>query len=317
MSNIAKYLRPGYDVFWRFAAERQEIYYKRLANEFICVTSDPILLKHRFTNPYRASDRVSQYLITNIQYDRHRDWEDVFARTMLFKFFNKISTWENLTDAVGDITVSTVFDPATLGVLDELSSDGPIYSAAYLIPPPPGKGPKTHRHVALLQRMLTDNLPEKIQEAPSLESVFACISSYESIGSFLAYQYTIDLNYTSYLDLCENDFVVAGPGSRRGLAKTFSVCGEKSDDYLFKWMAEKQHTEFERRALNWNGLWGRDLHLIDIQNLFCEVDKYTRLSNPELSEYAPGERIKQIYKPNPEPMTAWFPPKWGITQKST
>ena len=52
-----------YDQYWRFAAERQNIFYKRLTGQNDDLTGDAILNSYRFTNAYRASDRVSQFLI--------------------------------------------------------------------------------------------------------------------------------------------------------------------------------------------------------------------------------------------------------------
>ena len=47
--------------FWRFAAERQAIFFRRFHGEPCPWTDDTILQEHKFTNAYRASDRVSQY----------------------------------------------------------------------------------------------------------------------------------------------------------------------------------------------------------------------------------------------------------------
>ena len=65
-------------------------------------------------------------------------------------------------------------------------------------------------------------------------------------------------------------------------------------------------------------LFGRKLHAIDIQNVFCETDKYAREAHPEfniIKDEETGEkneRIKQPFKvtgPLPVPT---FPPKWGL-----
>ena len=50
---------------------------------------------------YRASDRVSQYLIRNVIYRHDQGPEEVFFRIMLFKLFNKIETWELLEEHSG------------------------------------------------------------------------------------------------------------------------------------------------------------------------------------------------------------------------
>src|SRR5438094_843323 len=57
---------PVYETYWRFAAERQRIFFSRLAGDPAPWTVDPILGSYKFTNAYRASDRVSQYLIRNV-----------------------------------------------------------------------------------------------------------------------------------------------------------------------------------------------------------------------------------------------------------
>lgn len=102
-------LKPSviYDTYWRFAAARQEIFFRRLEDGAFPWTSDQILAKYKFTNVYRASDRVSQYLIRNVIYrdDLPASADEVFFRIVLFKLFNKIETWTTLESALGPITL--------------------------------------------------------------------------------------------------------------------------------------------------------------------------------------------------------------------
>ena len=74
------------------------------------LTTDPVLTAHRFTNAYRASDRVSQYFISNVIYDQPRDWTDTFVRVLVFKVFNRIDTWEHLQASVDEVEVATLLD---------------------------------------------------------------------------------------------------------------------------------------------------------------------------------------------------------------
>ena len=60
---------PVFDTYWRFAAARQGLYEARLRGQPAPWTSDPILRRHRFTNCYRAADRVSQFLISQVIYE--------------------------------------------------------------------------------------------------------------------------------------------------------------------------------------------------------------------------------------------------------
>ena len=76
----------------KLAAERQQIYHRRVAGQAAPWTTDPILGRFRFTNAYRAADRVSQDLI-RIMYEGSQLAEDVVLRTLLYRFFNKPSTW--------------------------------------------------------------------------------------------------------------------------------------------------------------------------------------------------------------------------------
>src|SRR4051794_3952118 len=63
--------------YWKFAAERQSIFFRRLSDP-LPWTNDPILTKFKFTNAYRASDRVSQYLIKNVAYTGEQSPSELF-----------------------------------------------------------------------------------------------------------------------------------------------------------------------------------------------------------------------------------------------
>jgi len=75
-------------------------------------------------------------------------------------------------------------------------------------------------------------------------------------------------------------------------------------------MVERQEREFARLNLDFRGLWGRRLHAIDCQNLFCELDKYCRKARPQLT--SARKRIKARFAAHPEKMKLFFPPKWNL-----
>ena len=74
------------------------VFFRRLERRPPPWTDDPVLRAHKFTNAYRASDRVSQYLIRRVIYrdDLPDDPAEVVFRILLFKLFNRIETWELL-----------------------------------------------------------------------------------------------------------------------------------------------------------------------------------------------------------------------------
>jgi alpha-glutamyl/putrescinyl thymine pyrophosphorylase clade 1 len=302
-----------FDTYWRFAAARQAVYEARLAGAPAPWSDDPVLQTFRFTNVYRAADRVSQFLISNVIYDGEHDADDLVFRTLLFKLFNRIETWQRLEQAVGRLSWRT-FDPKHCGAaLDELAAAGPIYSPAYVIPPPRLGAPRKHRnHLRLLQVMMEDDLSGRVRKAGGLREIYDALATYPSIGRFLAFQFTIDLNYTPLTSFNEDDYIVAGPGAIDGIRKCFGPEAAGREESVIRFMVDAQDEQFARLGLPFGGLFGRRLHLIDAQNLFCEVDKYARVVHPEAQGRSGRNRIKQRFRPRAAQLTALFPPKWGL-----
>ena len=124
-----------YETYWRFASERQSIFFQRLAGEFPPWTNDPILRDYKFTNAYRVSDRVSQYLLRYVIYDGDHSPEEIFFRTLLFKTFNRIETWELLLSELGTISYADYAFEKIDRILSKAMQQGRrIYSAAYIMP---------------------------------------------------------------------------------------------------------------------------------------------------------------------------------------
>ena len=140
------------------------------------------------------------------------------------------------------------------------------------------------------------------------------LRSYPTIGDFLAYQYCIDINYIDFINFSESEFVVPGPGARNGIAKCFKDTHGLGEPDIIRSVTEAQAKEFESRELTFPDLWGRPLQLIDCQNLFCEIDKYSRVRFPELAGNG-RHRIKRMFRPQPTPIRYWYPPKWGINER--
>jgi hypothetical protein len=300
-----------FDTYWKFACRRQEAFMLRALGAPPPWTDDPIIAEHRFTNAYRASDRVSQYLIRHVIYAGEQTPEEIFFRTVLFKLFNRIHTWEELTRALGSVRWRDFSLPRAERALDAMWARTAIYSAAYIMPSPAFGAERKHtNHLRLLEHMMKDSAPAKVVGAGSLEEVFRILRGYPSLGDFLAFQLTIDLNYGPMLEFSEMDFVVAGPGARDGIRKCFGDTGGLSEADIIRFMTDLAPSEFERLGLEFRDLWGRPLQLIDCQNLFCEVDKYARVAHPEFSGNSGRTRIKQRFAPAGQPLPQWYPPKW-------
>jgi len=308
-----------YNSYWKFAAERQQVFFKRLEGCPPPWTDDPVLLVHKFTNAYRASDRVSQYLIRRVIYraDLPDDPVEVIFRIMVFKLFNKIETWELLENELGPLIYDDYSFKRYDRVLSRAMDRGDrIYSAAYIMPSGGSLGhARKHRnHLALIEQMIRTNLPARIANAASMREAFNIILAYPTIGDFLAYQFVTDINYSTVTNFTEMEFVVPGPGAIDGIRKCFSSIERMSEADVIKFMADRQEAEFARLGLEFRSLWGRRLQLIDCQNLFCEVDKYARVMHPEIAGLTGRSRIKQKFRPQQSTIDYWYPPKWGINE---
>ncbi|HGW4638364.1 putative DNA base hypermodification protein [Acinetobacter baumannii] len=320
-----KYLKsldtsPVYETYWKFACERQDIYFNRLSKKDLPWTEDPVLKIHKFTNAYRAADRVSQYLIKNVIYrdDLPNSAEEIFFRIMLFKLFNKIETWQLLEKKLGAITYKNYSFKTYDDIFQKaMESKTRIYSAAYIMPSGSssfGFSKKHQNHLQLLEMMMNDNLVGKLARITKMQQAFELMRSYPTLGDFLAYQFITDINYSELTDFSEMEFVIPGPGAKDGLKKCFKS-NNVNEQELIRFMANHQEQEFNRLGLHFQSLWGRPLQLIDCQNLFCEVDKYSRIVHPEIVGISGRTRIKQKYSCIRDLELPWFPPKWNINEK--
>lgn len=303
-----------YDTYWKTAAERQEIFYRKLRGDQPPYTNDPIFALYKFCNVYRASDRVSQFLIKEVIYKQPTNSEDALFRVFLFRLLNKNETWEKLVANIGEPSLKNFSAEKYATALESIRQAGePIYGNAFILCANKAFGfdVKHKNHLALLEQVFQkDNYVGQILKAKSLEDLFLTLRALPLIGDFMAYQLAIDFNYSEVFNFDENDFTVAGPGAVRGIKKCFQDTGEKSNAYIIKYMVENQEKEFKRLGLNFHNLFGRPMHAIDCQGWFCETDKYSRAKFPELTSNR--VRIKTKYQKTSKPLDLFYPPKWQL-----
>lgn len=307
-----------FDTFWYFAAERQEIFYKRFNGKQYPWTDDRILNKYKFTNSYRASDRVSQYLINKVIYNRKRSIKETFFRILVFKLFNKIETWELLEEKMNEIELAQ-YDFITYDDILHIAMNmgEKIYSAAYIMASGEsyfGQPKKHSNHLKLIELLIKDNVADKLANTKTMQGAYEILIQYPCIGPFLAYQLVTDINYSEITSYSEMEFVKAGPGAKDGIKKCFLNYEDYSEEDIIRYMVDNQENEFKRLGIIFKDLWGRKLQLIDCQNIFCEVDKYSRVAHPDIEGHTGRKRIKQTFKPKMGKIEYKYPPKWGINE---
>jgi len=309
--------RPGvYELYWKFAYERQKILDARLAGKPAPWTDDAILLQYKFCNTFRAADRVSQYMIRDVCYREEQNLpEDRLFQIVTFRIFSNIATWEMVLQYLGHAPVINDLETGTFEAALEHAkrTNGKLYTHAFILASPSVYGrPRKHlNHIELLRDMFVrHSLGATLLAAPSLEAVYNLLHDFPSIGNFMAYQIAIDLNYSAYINFSENDFTKAGPGALRGIQKVFLSTGGMTPEETIMWMVAHQDEEFARFGYDFKGLRGRKLHAIDCQNLFCETDKYCRQAVPGLA--SSRSKIKTTYAPTGKPVELFLPPKWNV-----
>jgi hypothetical protein len=308
--------REVYDAYWRLAAERQRILFARIEGAPQPWTADPILSAFKFCNAYRASDRVSQWLIREVIYaDGDFTPEDRLLRIVLARLFSKPETWQLLRDAHGEPSWRSFDHQGYTETLDRAFAEGQkLYTGAFILCATRafGHSRKHRNHLALVEHMIGErDLARSVARAASLRELVQELRSFPLLGPFMSYQLAIDINYSELCDFDESEYTVAGPGALRGIAKCFTDTAGLSEGQLIMWMTARQEQEFDRRGIDFRSLYGRRLQAIDIQNLLCEIDKYARAAFPELR--SARSRIKTRFTPSGPLPDPFYPPKWGLS----
>jgi hypothetical protein len=309
-----------YELYWHFAAERQRVFERRVMGHPWPWTEDAILQEYKFCNVFRAADRVSQYMIRDVCYHNEScTAEDRLFQIIAFRTFSKIATWRTVHGVLGRYpTIDDLADGSFTKALDlARAQNGGLYTGAFILCATDayGQSLKHLNHVELFRHMfLEDSLGKRLLESSSLREAYDLLHGYPLMGDFMSYQTAIDLNYSDLINYSENEFTQAGPGALRGIKKVFEDIGDYTPTEVIFWMVEHQEEEFRRLGLPFDGLWGRRLHAIDCQGLFCETDKYCREAAPELA--SARKRIKARFLVTPEPIRLFFPPKWDINRNA-
>lgn len=308
-----------YPLYWTFASRRQAAFERRVAGAPPPWTDDEIIRRFKFCNVFRAADRVSQYMIREVACATHEvSAPDRVFQIVAFRTFSQPQTWEGVRHRLSRApTLEDLASGELERALDDVKSErGGLYTGAFILCATKAFGfeEKHRNHIALFKHMFFEGAAAKrLLDATSLEQMVRLLESFPLTGPFMSYQIAIDLNYSDLFSFDEDDYTQAGPGALRGLKKAFIDLGDYSPDDVIMWMVNRQEMEFERFELPFSGLWGRRLHAIDCQGLFCELDKYCREAAPEL--LSARSRIKSRFVPSAEPLQLFFPPRWGLNDR--
>ena len=213
-------------------------------------TKNPILQEFKFTNVRREHDRQTRYLIENISKNPKLTLEDKIVNTFLFRSWNN---WATLKSFGFPYPARRLYSSELkekvrplLHRLQKAHPDRLWYNNAYnqggtkhawKFPSGDGyqraykeseakKYPDWEKDIPLRPFHVSvwlgeQKIVEKLLKAKDQQEAFDIIKSVRGFADFLAYQVFVDLTYIKEFPFSENEFVIAGPGCKRGLDHIF------------------------------------------------------------------------------------------------
>lgn len=282
-------------------------------------TNNEVLRDYKFTNVRREHDRVSKELIAQVSLNPYLTLQEKIANTFLFRSWNNPETFR---DFGGPWSINAIYGrklkEKVRKVYHELLEENPErkwWSSAYNQGGtkyswkfPEGDGMKRAKrevdgakypdyeadiplrvfHVGpwLKQK----NIYNRLMTAQTQKQCFEIIKDIRGFADFLAYQIFVDLTYIPEFPFSENEFVIAGPGCKRGIDLVFTdkdsmsyeeclfwlrdnfeemAYGLEANEYIeFTWNAEKLMTDLPKEE--------RYMNIMSLENCFCELSKYIR-----------------------------------------
>lgn len=276
--------------FWRFVAERQAVWYRRVVlGEDPPWTADAALRRHRFTNVYRRLDPGTVYAVREIL-ERDAPAADRFFNVLIYRLVGRAATHDHVGFRRLDDYDVAAFERA----LRDRGEHGPVFTGAYVVAGYAGMGGDDKvANVARLFGLVRDRLDGgfgSIADAEGPRAAFEAIRSLPGFGDFLTYQVLVDCGYP--LDREGGDpllacgsagWAKAGPGARRGLDDLLVDGAEAGEPEVMRWLRRHQAEAFGR--LDRPFRWLRDpegepvaLSLADVQNCLCEFHKHRKVT---------------------------------------
>lgn len=272
-------------VYWM--REREKIRALKEAGQPRPWTSDPILHEWRFCNVNRCDDTVTRWIFKHV-IAAHSESASLWFNLVIARLVN----WPDTLATLG-----YYHDWNPQHFIHTINSiKGKVWTGAYMIP----GGPSGVGKADFLANETLTSLWCRRAEAPvggSCEDWFAFIEGAKAMGGFLANQVVTDMKYTPVLANAGDwsTFVVAGPGTQRGLNRLFGRDLKRSWD---RTEAAEVLREVRSKVLSAAPEFAavlRDLN--NLSNCFCEFDKYERVRCGEgkpRARYAPASQ-KEVF----------------------
>ena len=263
--------------FLTFVYEREDIRLRRSAGESAPWTRNHILATYKFCNVNREDDRVTRWIATNIR-QKYAGHPLLWFNLVVARTFN----WPDTLEALGFVER---FDAKRLIRACEAvrNRTGKVFTGAYIVST---NGVKKDKSTYVIEDVLKPIWgarklvpPDRIASCALWADWLEQFNGFGG-GGFMRNQVITDMKYTHHLRDADDwsNFVLAGPGTRRGLNRLFGRYlkqnwrGDSAEVALRQVRADCQRLTSMRQDIL--------RHFIDLNNLsncFCEWDKYERV----------------------------------------
>lgn len=278
--------------FLTFVRARHDVFEARQAGRPQPWTDEPIVATRKFTNVFRVLDFGSQFVLTDLL-EPDLPPEEFVMRCFLYRHTGRVEAWQWLPLALGryplhgdleaaleafkeyrgDVKVKTFEEKSHSWTPHKItrtkaSSERPLFTGAYLVfPQSAEKGTdKIESIIRLTQRLWDNGSFREVVEAKTWEAKFGALRRNKGVADFMSMQTLTDYGYST--EFREDEFVIAGPGARKGAA----ALGLKPEAGI-EWAVQAI-----RGLDNPPTVGGRVPSYMDAQNTLCEFSKWVRFA---------------------------------------
>lgn len=311
--------------FWQFVHERQAVWTRRGNLRPRPWTDDPVMAARFFTNVFRELDPGTKVAerVAELGQDRPA-WEQLW-NLVLYRRFNRETTWEVLTAGEGYVRAADWTDVALeIGVLEnrvrahKASKEAVFTDAHQVFPLNDVPGEDLIRRIFVCADWAVDDFPplvDKVVRAGSVKEAFHLIrdGAGDGIASFLGWQLTLDaqLGPRPVVHVFSDEWAPVTTGARVGLIlhinwPNYGIVGSSPVDERFaglpklapvpaaqleeklRQMRDAQDQEFEARGLDFQAVAAPGhprLTLAALEHALCEWQKYLSISLDGPSSY--------------------------------
>ena len=231
-------------------------------------------------------------------------------RLFLYRHTGRVEAWEWLKAALSCYPYVEDLDDVLEWWKEYRAAGNPIFTGAYLIYPQsatPGSD-KLEAIIRLTQRLFSPDSPDDVVPdflaATTQAERFGVLRRNRGVADFMSMQILTDWGYTGFGGDRENEFVVPGPGSRKGI----QTITDTPDQSAFLHFARAEVLMGDDvPMLNLPGGGSRVPSIMDVQNTLCEFSKYVRYLSKGTTDkpYSPAHPGQQ-----PDPV---LPAHWETT----